>query len=149
VSKLPKLSVVDDPLARTKLPRPAADAAAADQQPTDGEPRSPEPVRSRSVASESKRQQPAPQPVAKSRLAGRDRGVFARIPEGLARDLEATVLALKRRRRGVRQQDVLGALLDEFAQPEDPATIDALVKRVDRYRAALSQARPEEESPTS
>lgn len=145
MAKLPKLSVVDDPLTRTKVPPRVAESSTADEQPTDPPAKAPTRARSRPAAVEAPPKESALRPVAQSRLAGRDRGVFARVPEGLALDLEATVLAVKRQRRGVRQQDVLGALLDEFAQPEDPAVIDALVKRVDRYRAALSQARPEDE----
>jgi hypothetical protein len=63
--------------------------------------------------------------------------VFARLPESLSDRLGESLRALNvgRRRRGrVSQQDLLGALVDHYVTPDDPA---ALVELVDAYRQRI------------
>ena len=63
--------------------------------------------------------------------------VFARLPESLSDRLSEGLRALNvgRRRRGrVSQQDLLGALVDHYVTPEDPA---ALLELVDAYRQRI------------
>jgi hypothetical protein len=128
----PRLADLDDPLAprRDTLPAPA--------------PQAPRPAAQRARATTKKPTQqtppaqtqtpvPAVQTLADEQLVA----VFARMPESLSDRLADGVRALNagRPRRGrVSQQDVLGALVDQYVRPDQPAPLRELV---DVYRRRI------------
>jgi hypothetical protein len=128
----PRLADLDDPLAprRETLPAPARQATrpaaqrarATTKPPTQQTP----PAQTQTPA-------PAVPTLADEQLVA----VFARMPESLSDRLADGVRALNagRPRRGrVSQQDVLGALVDQYVRPDQPAPLRELV---DAYRRRI------------
>ena len=125
----PKLADLDDPLAPRREPSLAPTQEAA----------RPKAARRRAATKRPAQKTPATKTEAPS-LAERSLAneqlvaVFARMPESLSERLADGVRALNvgRPRRGrVSQQDILGALVDHYVTPDQPA---ALNKLVDAYR---------------
>jgi hypothetical protein len=125
----PKLADLDDPLAPRREPPPSPTQEAT----------RPATPRRRAAAKRPTQKTPATDTAApsvpKQSLADEQLvAVFARMPESLSERLAEGVRALNagRPRRGrVSQQDILGALVDHYVTPTQPA---ALNKLVDAYR---------------
>jgi hypothetical protein len=121
----PKLADLDDPLApgRERSPAPTQEAAR------------PKAARRRAAAQKTPATETEAPSLAERSLAAEQLvAVFARMPESLSERLADGVRALNagRPRRGrVSQQDILGALVDHYVTPDQPA---ALNKLVDAYR---------------
>ena len=128
----PTLADLDDPLAprRESPPAPAREAA------------SPAATRRRTKTKRLTQQTPAARtavsaPSAPSLVDEQLVAVFARVPESVSDRLADGVRALNagRPRRGrVSQQDLLGAIVDHYVRPDEPAALGELV---DAYRQRI------------